>query len=228
MAEKYNLTVLEEDYENKGIDISYNLTNVNKELANQLHQQEEQVHSLYTLVNWVQNHAQQELQQFREITRTGQYYDYLQNQLVRYVSPRFVDKALVKIESQRIHFTSNLYYYNQGAEAKRWFADHFMPIFEIGCVLKHNNKSFYPIMLQAMEAEIVLNRAARRINTEKRSLPIYTLHDCILTTKGNEDYVERIMKEEFAHCIGFQPHCKREYYGPDNPKLLKLPFFKAI
>jgi hypothetical protein len=42
-------------------------------------------------------------------------------------------------------------------------------------------------------------------------LPIFTIHDSIITTSGDEEYVKAIMKEELHNYIGYEPKLKIEY-----------------
>jgi hypothetical protein len=213
---------LEEKRSNK--DITFNINKVNKEIAGMLLSREDTTLSLVTLVNWAQTHASSELQWFWNATTSGQYYEYLQYHLTKDIDSRFCDKSTVKVESLRILFTSNKYIYHPDAEAERWFLENVKGISDIAWFLKSIDKSLFPILLQSMEAEIMLDRVARRINRERPELPIFPIHDCLATTVGNEMYVARIMREEFCACIGAPPQLKIEYYGPGNKKILGLPY----
>ena len=70
-------------------------------------------------------------------------------------------------------------------------------------------------MLQRIESEILLNRVAKRIEIEEPSLPIFTIHDSIVTTKGNELYIQSIMLDEMCKAIGSIPKTTIEYWTPD-------------
>lgn len=62
------------------------------------------------------------------------------------------------------------------------------------------------ILFQSIESVIVLHRICKRIFIEKdKTVPIFTIHDCIVTTKGNEDYLKQVVVEEFTNCIGYPP-----------------------
>jgi hypothetical protein len=51
----------------------------------------------------------------------------------------------------------------------------------------------------------VLDKICKRISIEKPSLPIFTIHDSIITTRGNESYIQLVMKEELEKGIGKVP-----------------------
>ncbi len=46
-------------------------------------------------------------------------------------------------------------------------------------------------------------------------MPIFTVHDSIATTIGNEDYVEGVMKEEIKLLTGLEASINRELWSPD-------------
>ena len=55
---------------------------------------------------------------------------------------------------------------------------------------------------------------AKRISTEKADLPIFTIHDSIATTQGNEDYVSRIIKEEVKKATRLDVKLGLEFWSP--------------
>jgi len=59
--------------------------------------------------------------------------------------------------------------------------------------------------LQRIEAKVMLGMVCNRVFTERNDLPIWTIHDCIMTTEVNEDYISNVIKEECAKVIGVEP-----------------------
>ena len=57
---------------------------------------------------------------------------------------------------------------------------------------------------------------AKRISKERPTLPIFTIHDSIATTVGNEDYIQKVMQEELTKHIGHPPTLSVEYWTPEN------------
>lgn len=72
---------------------------------------------------------------------------------------------------------------------------------------KHNSLA---IALQRLEAELVLDRACKIINRLKPNIPLYTLHDSIITTEENVDFIELIMSKVLKKQIGIKPNLKIE------------------
>jgi hypothetical protein len=67
-------------------------------------------------------------------------------------------------------------------------------------------------ILQRTESHLVLDKICGRIAKERPYLPIFTIHDNIVTTVGNEDYVQEVMKEELTKAIGKPPKFSFEYW----------------
>lgn len=69
-------------------------------------------------------------------------------------------------------------------------------------------------LLQAIESQIILHRCCKKISQETGfKVPIFTIHDSIVTTIGNEEYVAQVMIKELSDCIGITPHLKFEYWS---------------
>lgn len=70
------------------------------------------------------------------------------------------------------------------------------------------------ILLQGIEAELLLQRVCKTVLLKKRSAPVFTVHDSILTTPCNEELVMFVMTEVLEQHIGFKPRIVREDYSP--------------
>lgn len=97
-------------------------------------------------------------------------------------------------------------------EEMRIFRNVFPNVFEVFKLIKlgkgqHNTLA---ILLQHMEATLVLHRACKIIFEERPDIPIFTLHDSIITTIGYENYVHNILKNVLTYAIGIAPKLKVE------------------
>lgn len=66
------------------------------------------------------------------------------------------------------------------------------------------------ILLQSLEALLILHKACKILTDENPNVPILTLHDSIITTEGNEEYVYTVMKNVLTEAIGVPPVLKIE------------------
>lgn len=67
-------------------------------------------------------------------------------------------------------------------------------------------KSCFLIILQIIHTH-------KQISVERPQLPIFTIHDSVAKTAGNQDYVSSIIKEEALNLAGFNSKLGLEYRG---------------
>jgi hypothetical protein len=92
------------------------------------------------------------------------------------------------------------------------FRSIFPSIFEVFKLIKfgkgqHNTLA---ILLQQLEAKLVLHKACKIIFEGRPEIPIFTLHDSIITTVGNESYVKDVLTNVLTEAIGIAPKLKVE------------------
>lgn len=97
-------------------------------------------------------------------------------------------------------------------EEVKIFRNVFPSVFEVFKLIKlgkgqHNTLA---ILLQHLEATLVLHRACKIIYEEYPEIPIFTLHDSIITTVGNENYVNGVLINVLSEAIGITPKLKVE------------------
>lgn len=113
-------------------------------------------------------------------------------------------------------FTDNRFFNGEEAGPKKLFSEVYPTVYSYFSLLKHKDKSRLSRLLQSIESWLVLDRICERISDERPDLPIFTVHDSIVTTEGNQDYVQRIMKEEIQHYVGHVPVLKTIIYNPSD------------
>ena len=116
----------------------------------------------------------------------------------------------------------------------------FPKVAELFKIIKHEFEMFKEIkeidgtqhnklacLLQYIESEIILHRCCKRIWEEgNQQVPVFTIHDSIVTTVEHQDYVRRVMEEELTKAIGLKPSLKPETWHTSN--LLGYPVFPAV
>lgn len=75
---------------------------------------------------------------------------------------------------------------------------------------------FQEYYLQNIESYFIIDVIAIRIAKEHPDLLIFTIHDSIVTTGGNEELVARIMKEALEGGVGKAQSLKYEYWESKN------------
>ena len=88
------------------------------------------------------------------------------------------------------------------------FMNHYPEIYKVTqCIKKDREKNFFPVLLQNIEAHCVLDYCTRLISNRYPEMPLFTIHDSVVTT---ESY-RTILEEEFNRLLGV-------YFGL-NPRL---------
>jgi len=153
---------------------------------------------------------------YREVAGSGRFYEYMMEKMDNELGIIDLDRKQVKAMLFQVLFTSNRYIGQADAEPKRMFRALFPDVYKIMSIIKKKGKELLPILLQRIESHLVLQVITKRIAKEKPSVPLFTIHDSIATTAGNEGYVQGIMLEELGKAIGVLPRLRVERWGPAN------------
>ncbi|MCT3672565.1 hypothetical protein KRE49_09345 [Elizabethkingia meningoseptica] len=95
-------------------------------------------------------------------------------------------------------------------DAVKIFKENFPNVYEIFKLIKQSKHRTLACVLQNLEAYLVLHTACRIIAERRHDIPLFTLHDAIITTSGNEDFVEYVLSNVLNDAIGFPPTLKIE------------------
>lgn len=153
-----------------------------------------------------------ELWNYYGIVSRGKFYPEFRQLLNDKLGLDYTTNEEVKPVVFTVLFTDNRFIRQEEAKSFWTFRDLFPRIYEITASIKKHGAENLPILLQRIESHIMYQKVVTRITKEREYLPIFTLHDSIVTLKGHEDYIENVMKEEFSKCLGFNPHFKRDYW----------------
>ncbi len=146
---------------------------------------------------------------YLELTQSGHFYEKVGEVLFPNQNvPRDEIKELTYI----MFFSDNRHGPSQ-RKMEQPFINEFPNVYKIFAILKRHNKAVLSHILQRTESLIVIESATRRIARERPQLPIFTIHDSIATTVGNEDYVENILKEEIKKVTGLNATIGREVWS---------------
>jgi hypothetical protein len=144
------------------------------------------------------------------LVTNGQFYEYLM--------PYFQAKGLpctrcdVKKAVMVILFDQNR---KRVSRAKRIFRKLFPTVYEVFSIVRGNGRGErFPVLLQTIEAYIVLRIILPRLNSEFSDIIAFTVHDSLLVT-DSPDIVERVMVEELEKFTGYKPIVKIELFPTD-------------
>ena len=148
--------------------------------------------------------------EYKKLIQEGQFYEYLFKNAPVHVNIKTREEA--KNAMFYMMFSDNKDFYQWSGGFKRYFAEQFPDVFEVFEIIKSQDYTLLSKLLQLIESEIVIDRACKRIAKEKPKLFIATVHDSIVTTIGDEHYVENVLKEELTSVLGFQPRLAQQQW----------------
>jgi hypothetical protein len=98
------------------------------------------------------------------------------------------------------------------SRAKRIFINLFPTVHKIFSIVRGDGGGErFPILLQAIEAQIVLRVILPRLNNEFPNIIAFTVHDSLLVT-DNPEVVQRVMIAELTKFTGYSPILKIEFF----------------
>lgn len=142
-----------------------------------------------------------EVVKYSDIAKSGDFYQ----QLSKMMYPnRTFNKAEMKKLTYIVFFSNNRAIQGMNYITKRDFRRKFPDVYKMLSTIKRKNHRALSHILQRIESEIMIQRVCRRISKEQPTLPIFTIHDSIVTTDGNQDYVSKVIEEEAYKLTGLK------------------------
>lgn len=153
-----------------------------------------------------------DVKKFREIVSNGNFYEefaaiLLENGDLQDVSEDDMRDIVKEITFSTIFSKNNAIRYN---DAIRLFKKNFPNVYEIISEIKRNYHPTLAVILQNLEADLFLNKCCKIISENRPDIPLFTLHDSIITTEENIEYVESIILQVLTESIGVKPKLKIE------------------
>lgn len=151
---------------------------------------------------------------YREYVASGMFYEKFGRLLVENNLIENTPNVTIREEAKEITFSS-IYSPNTSIgynKPMQLFKQQFPNVFEIFALIKKGKKNHpsFSICLQRLEAELVLHKACEKINTERPDVFTASLHDSIITTEDNVDYIKEVLYNVLKENIGIEPALKVE------------------
>ena len=162
--------------------------------------------SYIMLVECLENIDNQFFKKYTNLVKSGSFYEVL-SELV--YPGKKISKAEVKLNVYRVFFSKN----RSHNPFKTRFKKLFPEVYNVFALYKRKDHTCLSRLLQSIESFVMIQSVAKRISRERPELPIFTIHDSIATTIGNEEYVKSIVKEEAYRITGLRVKLGMEYWG---------------
>ena len=148
----------------------------------------------------------QDLAEYRELVQSGNFYESFEK-YDRSLNRDFVKKKMLSIIND-----DGINWSEDTLMLRRALMFLFPTIFDLLDLLKSVDYHYVSSTLMSMEAQnLVINFPAKFYYEEKnRDIPMFTIHDCFLTTKSNIDYLDESLKKYWLTQLGIKINTKRQ------------------
>lgn len=152
-----------------------------------------------------------ELSEYRNIVSDGKLYQYLGEAWTKQKN-RTLDKGKIKETVFGIFFSENNILGWLEREETKLFNDLFPIVTEVFRKFKWVDYTLLSILLQNLESQTILHFVCPAIAQKCPKIPIWTIHDSVVTTVGNEGLIKAIMEQELFEVTGLKPTLRTEYW----------------
>ena len=150
-----------------------------------------------------------------EKVQKGVLYEYLQTLFEAEGIP-VTDRKILKSAVFQVLFTPNQFIGQKEAAPKRLFKKHFPEVYAVLNAIKKEQSNLLPLLLQEIESYIMLEVVAKKMRKLHPKVPLFTIHDSIVTTAANQLLVEQVMREAFTDYVGVPPTLATETLAPEH------------
>lgn len=157
--------------------------------------------TIIMLVKVIQSIDIKQVSIYNSMAQSGDFYQQLSK--VMYPTRAF-DKGEMKKLTYTVFFSNNRAIQGMNYLPKRQFKRKFPDVYKVFSALKRKNHRALSHILQRIESEIMIQSVSQRISQEQPTLPIFTIHDSIVTTDGNQNYVIKVIEEEAFKLTGLK------------------------
>jgi len=160
---------------------------------------------LFTIYNLSYVRKYYDVMLYEKLTCEGKFYEYLMDKFEVKAQERrkFKRDVFKRIFFSRIPKKREYVYWKK-------FKKLFPTVSSIILFYKQTDYKNLAVQLQKSEADIMINKIVKRIAIEKPECFILTIHDSILTTKDNKEYINKVILEEFGNSFNLKPSLKTE------------------
>jgi hypothetical protein len=150
-------------------------------------------------------------EEFKNVTLQGNLYEILQDFTLKY-SDITISRERAKEEFIRLLFDKPYSKRNYHYDIEVAFIFGFPGLIEsLDSLFKSKKYNTLALLLQQIESNVILRYVCPAIAQKYPEIPLFTIHDSIVTTEGNEELIRPIIEQEIRRVTGgFTPMLKLE------------------
>lgn len=162
-----------------------------------------------------------EFPNFRSLVEKGKLYEFtcyyfFNMSKTRRNKNKFTTRNKTKKEVLRLMYFNPNEKFSPSHKVFQMFADLFPVEAEVMSLFKERSYRDFPILLQKLEAKVILEEVCRNIFNISSEIPLFTVHDSIITTEKYSKVVKEVFSKTYLDFLGFTPEIKMEILEPEN------------
>lgn len=147
----------------------------------------------------------QSFRRYKKCVTDGTFYEAISNALQDLFNVN-LQRDLLKKKFFASMFGMN----HHSSKVKKAFESLFPGPAAVFSAIKMDDHAKLAVQLQRIESSMILDRICKSIARSRPGLPIFTIHDSIVTTLGNEYFIAEIIREEYNEVYKCCPQLKFE------------------
>lgn len=158
---------------------------------------------------------------FKKLVQNGKLYEFIcSNFYNKYFTKGKIDRFNTRAKTKQ-EFLHMMYFdpktrYSTARAVFNNFKAFFPEEAAIMNLMKKRKHNDFPIILQKIEAQMLLHKVAKKVYDLNADIPLFTIHDSIITTKKHASKLLSILEEEYKKFIGFIPQFEKTIYSEGN------------
>lgn len=98
---------------------------------------------------------------------------------------------------------------------------------DVMSLLKKDDYKDFAILLQKIEARILLHEVCKEVFNISSEIPLFTVHDSIITTERYAQVLEDVLLRKYIGIFGFPPQLKRESLNSQEAEMERMKYVKG-
>ena len=158
---------------------------------------------------------------FYELIVEGKLYEFIGAQFRgRFITKKGIDRFATRELTKR-EFMHMMYYDPQKINPSissvfNAFKDLFPQVARLMEMLKRRDYRDFPILLQRIEVKMLLETVGRAIYEADPTIPLYSIHDSLVTTETHMPLVREILEQEYKRVLGVCPRLEEKFWSKDT------------
>lgn len=187
------------DYKNKA---QLNFRELNGELKSLKELKERGIDPSITMLKIKKISSEHGFQEFKNVTLQGNLYEFLQEMSYEFFD-MVISREKAKNEFIRILFDKAMSVRKYHYDTEDAFALCFPGLLEfLDKTFKSVKHNTLALLLQQIESNVILRVVCPAIAKKYPKIPLFTVHDSIVTSEGNEELIKPIIEEEIRRVTG--------------------------